>query len=110
MLNPKNSCYFQVCRNRSRALLIEVNCDFATNTIHFVVYSFNLELFDFHLNQENERSKALQNDMAISCEVDLIRRNIRMRQFVATFHLKLVYTELINAFDLKPGFDIKELF
>ena len=48
--------------------------------------------------------------MSISREVDLIRRNIRMRQFVATFHLKLVYTELINAFDLKSGFDINEIF
>ena len=94
-------CYFQVCRKRSRALLVEVNCDYGTNTIHFVVYSFNLELFDYHLpNQDHEnKSKALQNDMAISFEVDLIRRNIRMRQFVATFHLKLVYKELINAFD-----------
>ena len=47
--------------------------------------------------------------MSISREVDLIRRNIRMRQFVATFHLKLVYAELINAFDLKSGFDINEI-
>ena len=61
-----NRCYFQISRKRTRALLIEVNCDFSTNTIHFSVFSFNLELFDFHMpNQQFEKSRALQDRLQI---------------------------------------------
>ena len=43
----------------------------------------------------------IKNDVAISNEVSIIRNNVCMEQFIPTFHLRLVYKQLINAFDQK---------
>ena len=43
----------------------------------------------------------IKNDVEISNEVSIIRNNVCMEHFVPTFHLRLVYKQLINAFDQK---------